>query len=105
MATKKIEQAEWRRYFDTNGGALHGRKATVQVIGPDIGAQLAAEGLPIVGVTYDSKDQLLEIALDGLDHLIRHPQEIYVDESPHGAMVLEAVDGEGRKHIVQVAGA
>lgn len=105
MTTKRIEQGEWGRYFDLNGGALKGRKATLQVIGPDIGAQVAAEGLRIVGVAYDPKDRLLEIALDGLDHLIRHPQEIHVDEALHGAMVIEAVDGDGRKHIVQVDGA
>jgi hypothetical protein len=102
MPTTKIGEGEWHRYFDTVGSALQGRKATVQVIGPDIGAQFAAEDLGIIGITYDQKDQLLEIALDGLDHLIRHPREIYIDETPDGAAMIEVVDADEHKHIIQI---
>jgi hypothetical protein len=102
MATIRLDEEEWQRYFDKAAGALHGRKATVEVVAADVGAQFAAENLGIVGITYDPKDRLLEVALDGMDHMIRHPQEIYVDQTPHGIAVVEAVDADGRKHIVQI---
>jgi hypothetical protein len=73
-------------------------------VAPDVGAQFAAAGLDIIGITYDHKDRLLEIALDGMDHLIRDPQEIYVNETPRGLDAVEATDVGGRKHIVQIAG-
>ena len=104
MATRRLDEHDWGRYFDDAAGALRGRKATVEVVAPDGGAQFAAVGLDVIGIAYDPKDRLLEVALDGMDHLIRHPQEIYVDETPRGPTVVEATDGSGRKHIVQIAG-
>ena len=103
MTTRKLDEQEWHRYFDERASALHGRKAVVEVVAADVGAQFVAEGLGIVGITYDQKDKLLEVALDGLDHLIMHPQKIYVDETPHGLAVVEATDADGRKHIIQIA--
>jgi Family of unknown function (DUF5335) len=102
MTTRKLDEQEWHRYFDERAAALHSRKAVVEVVAADVGAQFVAEGLGIVGITYDQKDKLLEVALDGLDHLIMHPQEIYVDETPHGLAVVEAIDADGRKHIIQI---
>jgi hypothetical protein len=104
MATKRLDEEEWGWYFDQAAAALRGRKATVEVVAPDVGAQFAAAGLDIIGITYDHKDRLLEIALDGMDHLIRDPQEIYVNETPRGLDAVEATDVGGRKHIVQIAG-
>ena len=103
MTTRKLDEQEWHKYFDESARALRGRKATVEVVAADVGAQFVAEGLGIVGITYDQKDKLLEVALEGMDHLIRHPQEIYVDETPHGLDVVEATDADGRKHIIQIA--
>jgi hypothetical protein len=102
MTTRKLDEQEWHRYFDEGDRALHGLKATVEVVGADIGAQFVAEGLGIFGITYDQKGKLLEVVLDGMDHLILHPQEIYVDETPHGLAVVEAIDADGRKHIIQI---
>jgi hypothetical protein len=102
MATIRLDEEEWHRYFDNAADALQGRKATVEVVAADVGAQFAAENLGIVGITYDPKGRLLEVALDGMDHLIRNPQEIYVEETPHGIATFEAIDAEGRKHIVQI---
>ena len=102
MTTRKLDEQEWHRYFDEGDRALRGLKATVEVVGADIGAQFVAEGLGIFGITYDQKGRLLEVVMDGMDHLIVHPQEIYVDETPHGLAVVEAIDADGRKHIIQI---
>ena len=45
-----------------------------------MGNQVRSDWLPLIGVTYDPKDGLVEIALEGLDHMIRGPREIYVEE-------------------------
>ena len=36
--------------------------------------------MPLIGVTYDPKSDLVEIALEGLDHMIGRPREIYVQD-------------------------
>jgi hypothetical protein len=42
-------------------------------------------------ITIDPNGDLLEIALDGLDHLIHRPREIYVEDGP-GLTAVVIVD-------------
>jgi hypothetical protein len=64
---------------------------------------VVAEWLPLRGITYDPKDDLIEVALDGLDHLIRHPKEVYVDEDVGGGLMSVAVvTADGTREIVKL---
>ncbi len=54
------------------------------------------------GITYDSRDDLLDVALDRVDHLIRHPKEIVVEEGPMGVMSVAVVDKEGVRQVVRI---
>ena len=58
--------------------------------------------LPLLGISSDSKDDLLEIALEGLDHLINKPLAISVDDGPDGLTGMEIVDAEGRRQILKL---
>ncbi len=81
MAIRRLEKDEWQAYLDRISKRLAGMRAEIEVAALNLGDQIAAEWVPIFGIVYDSKDDVLEIALDGLDHLISKPKEIYVDES------------------------
>jgi hypothetical protein len=35
--------------------------------------------LYLIGITYDPGDDLVKVALEGLDHMIRRPRDIYVE--------------------------
>ena len=59
---------------------LLGKQAEIEVMGLPFGVHVAANWLSLLGITYDPKGDLVEIALDGLDHLIRQPQEIALEE-------------------------
>ena len=79
-----VPQAEWRDFFDRMSKALTGKWAEIEVASLDLGDQIAAEWVPMLGITYDSKDDLLDVALDRYDHLIRHPKQIVVNEEQGG---------------------
>jgi uncharacterized protein DUF5335 len=49
----------------------------------------------MLGITYDSKDDLLDVVLDRYDHLIRHPTQIVVDEEQGGVASVAVVDADG----------
>jgi hypothetical protein len=100
MAVRKLEKAEWTPFFDAISKILVGKRAEIEVASLDIGDQIEAEWVPILGITYDQKDDILEIALDGVDHLIPTPQEIYVDLGATGLVNLEVIDSEGERQIV-----
>ena len=61
MATlRTVPPSEWRQFFDRlSKGLLPGKWAEIEVSSPDIGDQIVAEWIPMIGVTYDSKDDLL----------------------------------------------
>jgi hypothetical protein len=59
-------------------------------------------GNPLLGITYDSKDDLLDVALDRLNHLIRSPREILVDETSAGLASVAVVDEDGTRQVVRL---
>lgn len=101
MATRKLDKADWRVFFDRVSKGLSGKRAEIEVASLAHGSQVEAEWLALFGVTYDPKDDILEVALDGLDHLIHAPLEIYVDDSLEGLASLEVVDRGGVRQIVR----
>jgi hypothetical protein len=102
MAVRKLERPEWHDYFDRVSKGLIGKRAEIEVASLDLGDQLEAEWVPLLGVVYDPNDDILEIALDGLDHLVPKPREIYVDEGIAGLTSFEVVDASDVRHIVQL---
>jgi len=97
---RNIPKSEWRPFFDRMSKALLGKWAEIEVAQLDLGDQIVAEWIPLLGVTYDSNDDLLDVALDRLDHLIHRPKEIMVDESPEGLTSVAVVDADGARQVV-----
>ena len=100
MATRKLEKSEWRQTFDTLSRILGPKQVEVEVAGLPLGDQIVAEWVPLDGVVYDPKDDVAELALEGIDHLISHPREIWIDDEDGVLSRLEIVDAEGTRHIV-----
>ncbi|MEA2917886.1 MAG: hypothetical protein QOJ15_9967 [Bradyrhizobium sp.] len=97
---RQLEKSQWRAYFDRMSKALLGKRAEIEVASLKLGDQIAAEWLPLRGISYDPKNDVIEIALDGVDHLIHKPREIYVEEQGLELSSLEVVDAEGAHQIV-----
>jgi len=97
-----VPQAEWRDFFDRMSKALTGKWAEIEVASLDLGDQITAEWVPMLGITYDSKDDLLDVALDRYDHLIRHPKQIVVDEEQGGVASVAVGDADGTTQIVRM---
>lgn len=102
MTIRRLEKPEWRPFFDTMSKILEAQVAEVEVASLDLGDQTQAEWLPLIGITYDPRDDAVEIALDGLDHMIRKPREIYLDDGASGLTSLEIVDADGVRQIVKL---
>jgi hypothetical protein len=100
MTTRKLEKPEWRSFLD-NVSILEAKAAEIEVGSLRLGDQVEAKWLPLIGVTYDPKDDLVEIALDGLDHMIRRPCEIYIDNGAGTLSSIEIVDADGVKQIIR----
>ena len=102
MSNTTIPQEQWRPFFDRMSKGLLGKLAEVEVASLDLGDQITAEWIPLLGITYDSRDDLLDVAFDRANHLIRHPSQIVVDETAAGLASVAVVDGEGVRQIVRL---
>ncbi len=106
LRTEEIARADWRRWFDDFSRGLQATIATVEVDGPELGAQIEAQRAMLMGVSYDDRDDVLALALrtdDGgdVERLVSAPQRVYVGSDEH-ATVLDVEDADGVKTIVRM---
>jgi hypothetical protein len=102
MTIRKLEKSEWRAFFDGISKLLEGKRAEIEVASLALGDQIEAEWLPLLGLAYDPKDDLFEVALDGVDHMIPKPREIYIDDDVGGLMSIEVVAADGSRQIIKL---
>jgi hypothetical protein len=102
MAATEIDRSSWGPFLDTVTNSLMGKQAEIEVVSLDLGDQIEAEWTTLIGITYDRKDDLIEIALEELDHMVRSPRQLFVDYGI-GEIVaaIEIVDGDGNRQIVK----
>jgi hypothetical protein len=100
--SRKVDRKEWQGYFDRVSRGLEDVRAELAVAGlVGLADQVAAEWIPLIGITYDRKDDLVDLALDPLDHMIRKPREIWVDEKEATLESVEVIDGDNVHHIAR----
>jgi|SRR5690242_20513227 uncharacterized protein DUF5335 len=97
-----VPRTEWRTFFDRMSTGLLGKWAEVEVASLDLGDQIVAEWVPLLGITYDSNDDRLEVALDRTTHAILHPKEILVEQNEGGVTQVDVVDSEGTRQVVRL---
>lgn len=97
-----VPQEEWRPFFDRISRGLLGKWAEVEVASLDLGDQIVAEWVPLIGITYDSGDDLLDVAFDRANHLIRHPRQIVVEQVPTGVASVAVIDADGVQQTVRL---
>ena len=102
MATRKIDKAQWRDFLDNLTQELVGAQAEIEVAGLSLGRQIEAEWLGLFGFNYDPRADMIEVALDGVDHMIHAPRELWVDVNDKGLVTLEIVGADGMKQIVRL---
>ena len=102
MRTLKLERSEWQRYFDQVAKGLPSMRVGMSILGDEIGAQLETEDSALLGMSYDSKDEVFEIATSSVSHRVERPTEIYVHEKAGTLSSVEVVAQDGTKQIVEL---
>jgi hypothetical protein len=111
METREISRAEWFSFFETFSKQHQGERATVSVIGEDVGAQEAAKDLPFIGISADDKGSDKHAARvllgtetgDHVEHVVSPVQRVYLKAGDsRGGDVLEIEERDGPKTILQL---
>jgi hypothetical protein len=102
MTTSKLEKTVWQSYFDQVSKTIDGKLAEIEINSLALGSQIEAEWVPFYGITYDKKNDLIEIVLEGLDHMIRKPHEIYIEQNAGSLSSLEVIDTDNVRQIIRL---
>jgi hypothetical protein len=103
MSVQRLVKADWQPYFERiSRGIERGQRAELELVSLELGDHVEARWLPIYGLVYEPKADMLEVALEGVDHLIAHPKEVLVETSPRGIVGLEIVADDDVRRIVKL---
>jgi len=101
MATVELSRQQWKDYFDKVSCGLAGQRAQVEIASRQLGSQLAADWLPLFGISYDPDSDVLEVLMDGLDHRITHPRAVYVAHEGGGLDSMQVIGPDRSQQIVR----
>jgi hypothetical protein len=102
MAVRKLEKSEWCDFFDRVSKTLIGKRSETKALALALGDQVEAEWLPVLGIVYDPTGDTIEIALEGRNHRIAKPQQVFVDLGAGGLTSLQVIDAERLSQIVKL---
>jgi hypothetical protein len=103
MTARSIEKAEWASFCAAVSKALEGSQAEIEVASLDLGGQIEKEWAPLVGITYDPNDDIIDIALeDDVDHIVNRPKELLADIEDVNISALQITDADGVRHLVKL---
>ncbi len=102
MSTKKIEQYEWKNFFDKFSKEHKTTLVTLEVISSEIGDQTEIRLQPLKGLSIDSKSDSLVVFTEDINHSIYHPKDIFVEERDESRITIEILDQDNNIQILQL---
>ncbi|MDB6086517.1 MAG: hypothetical protein JWN43_4398 [Gammaproteobacteria bacterium] len=100
MGTQKFDRSKWIDVCAAVSIAMLGKRAEIEVMSPADGILIEARWLPMIGIMYDPASDALKIMLDGVDHFVFQPREMYLDFGLGGIQSLGILDNENAWQIV-----
>ncbi len=102
MSTRRLRRGEWQDYCDRLSRGLRDENAELEVVSLALGDHVEAKWLPLHGIVYDPRADVLEIALESIDHMIEQPRDITIEETPRGLVALEVTAADERHEILKL---
>lgn len=93
MHYESIGKEKWESYFNSLSKAARGREMQIEMIGLDIGDQIAEDWTPFEGLSYDQKHDTVQVHTQALDHAIASPEEVVAEEN--GALKSISIKSAG----------
>ena len=108
MQTQEIPRQEWNSFFDRFSRQHEGWLATLEVLGPDIGAQEAAHELPLEGVSVASEsenNEAITISMgktpdDHVSHTITQPAHVWLEQTADRVNAALEIESQDRSKIL-----
>lgn len=94
------DRSTWQALLDQITLGRRGQPVTIEIMDDDLGDQTPAHRLPLDSITFDVRDDVIVVALQGLAadrgvvlrHIVSAPRSLDLLEQPHDTLVLRVVD-------------
>ena len=104
MPTQEIPREDWSNFFDVFSRQHEGWLASLEVFGPEVGAQEEAHQLPFEGISIASGgDGADAIAInlgktpeDHVTHTITKPEHVWLEQTDGGANAALEIESENQ---------
>ena len=105
--TKRLSRDMMKEYFDRFTKRFLNLESTdvadIEVVSVDLGDQVEAQGVHLLGITYDPRSETLDVALEVGDVRSYRPREVWVTEEDDGFIhALEIVRDDDAREIIRV---
>lgn len=103
MPTREIDRNDWNAFFASFSRKHAGWLATVEVMVPKLGDQIAMQNLPLLGI--ELTDGEIEISVNGPDrhsaHRIDAPRRVWLEQAEDGADEALEIEGAGGTTLIR----
>jgi len=104
MPTQEIPREDWSNFFDVFSRQHEGWLATLEVFGPEVGAQEEAHQLPFEGISIASEGNgadaiainLGKTVEDHVTHTITKPEHVWLEQTSGGANAALEIESENQ---------
>ena len=104
MPTQEIPREDWSNFFDVFSRQHEGWLVTLEVFGPEVGAQEEAHQLPFEGISIASGGNGADaIAInlgktpeDHVTHTITKPEHVWLEQTSGGANAALEIESENQ---------
>jgi Family of unknown function (DUF5335) len=100
MGIQKLDRSKWIDVCAVVSSGMLGKRAEIEVVSPVDGVLIEARWLPMIGIVFDPVNDAMKIMLDGVDHFVFQPRELYLDFGLGGVQSLGILDNENAWQIV-----
>jgi hypothetical protein len=100
MGIKKFDKSTWIDVCAAVSIGMLGKRAEIEVVSHADGILIGAQWLPMIGIAFDPVNDELKIMLDGVDHFVSQPREMYLDFGLGGVQSLGILDNRNAWQIV-----
>jgi hypothetical protein len=98
--TDPAGKASLERLFRPVSKVLGPKLVELEVSSLGLGDQLELDWVPLIGLSYDPRSDVLSVMVEGIEHNIQHPQQIHVEQNVETLHSIEVDDGSGTHHIL-----
>ena len=102
----ELPRDEWQQFCDRMSSVLRGRSVEVEVVGLDVGDQIALASVQLTGLSYVPEEDTLRIHAEGrtshVAHTIEHPHEIHFLLGVSGLEVVAVITQDGRTEFLRL---